>query len=75
MKMRLTGGVGSVSNYTYYENVEIDLFIGAPFVVYAGFTDGLESQGFGLLGQRGFFESFPVYFNRKKNQFHIDVPD
>jgi hypothetical protein len=41
---------------TYYEFVEIDFGQGVVIKTYAGFTVGLESIGWGLLGQAGFFD-------------------
>jgi hypothetical protein len=38
-----------------------------------GFTEGLEAQGIGLLGQRGFFESFLVTFDYASRQFWIEA--
>ena len=43
------------------------------FDAYAGFTNGLEAQGIGLLGQSGFFENFGVTFDHKNRVFHIDA--
>ena len=75
MKMHLTGGVGSVANATYYETITVNIHIvGAPhltFTTQVGFTAGLESQGWGLLGQNGFFENFPTTFNYKAQKFTI----
>jgi hypothetical protein len=73
MKRHLTGGVGSMGNVTYYETVEIDIVLDAPFSVHAGFTAALEAQGMGLLGQAGFLERFNVMFSYKTKQFHIDT--
>jgi hypothetical protein len=73
MKSQLTGGVGSTGNVTYYDTIEVDIGLGSPFSVYAGFTVGLEAQGIGLLGQAGFFEQFTVCFSHTAKQFHIDT--
>ena len=73
MKRHLTGGVGSTANVTYYDTLEIDIGLDAPFGVHAGFTAALEAQGMGLLGQAGFFERFSVTFSHKTKQFHIDT--
>ena len=73
MKTQLTGGVGSVANVTYYDTVEIDVGVEAPFTALAGFTAGLEAQGIGLLGQAGFFENFQVTFDLKTRVFHVDA--
>jgi hypothetical protein len=71
----LTGGVGTTSNVTYYAHVKIDLGRGICFPAYAGFTEGLNSQGIGLLGQAGFFSVYDVHFCLKQDQFTIDIPD
>jgi hypothetical protein len=75
MKMYLTGGVGNSGNATYYAEITISIpALGIQpimFKTFAGFTSGLESQGIGLLGQSGFFESFPVSFNHPLKNFTI----
>lgn len=75
MKMQLTGGVGNTGNATYYADIVISIPItGKPALVFstvAGFTAGLEAQGYGLFGQLGFFESFPVSFNHSFRSFTI----
>jgi|SRR5271166_422344 len=73
MRQNLTGGVGSSGNVTYYDDLTIDLGEGLKFHTYAGFTSGLEAQGLGLLGQRGFFENYNVIFEHRNRQFHIDT--
>lgn len=77
MKMQMTGGVGSVANATYYETIDIRIpILGGPtlaFRTYTGFTQGLEAQGFGLLGQVGFFENFHVAFDYRSKVFHIET--
>jgi hypothetical protein len=77
MKMQTTGGLGGLS-ITYYGDIEIEIFAldGTTsllsFVTCAGFTGGLETQGFGLLGQCGFFENFRVAFNHQLKLFTIE---
>lgn len=73
MRQNLTGGVGSSGNATYYDDLTIDLGEGLRFQTYAAFTSGLEAQGLGLLGQRGFFENYSVVFDHRNRQFHIDT--
>jgi len=77
MKMHPTGGVGSQANLTYYEMVEIRMPVpnGTPlsFRTYAGFTQGADALGMGLLGQSGFFETFRVQFDHAAKVFHIEV--
>jgi len=73
MKRQLTGGVGSFGNVTYYDRLEIDVGNGLSFSSFVGFTQGLESQGTGLLGQAGFFETFVVTFDYKARTFHLET--
>jgi hypothetical protein len=42
---------------------------------YVGFTSGLDAQGFGLLGQCGFFDQVRVVFDCKNGIFQIETPD
>jgi len=72
MKQHLTGGVGNTGNITYYDRITVAIDNGPTFSAYAGFTAGLEAQGFGLLGQGGFFENYVVTFDHKRKLFHID---
>ena len=81
MKMQMTGGVGSVANATYYEAITVRIPIAEPngnittieFQARVGFTAGMDAQGIGLLGQLGFFETFPVTFNHKAKAFSIEA--
>jgi hypothetical protein len=79
MPMHMTGGVGSTANSTYYSTITVNMPItNGPtmtFQTFAGFTAGMEAQGIGLLGQVGFFETFPVLFNHRGKVFSIDLPD
>lgn len=43
------------------------------FDVMAGFTEGLDAQGIGLLGQSGFFDRYKVIFNQKRGIFTIST--
>ncbi len=69
----LTGGVGSSSNVTYYDKIRIDLGNGIMFMAYAGFTEGMNSHGIGLLGQEGFFDTYDVVFSRAKGTATIEA--
>ena len=73
MRTQITGGVGNTRNVTYYEQLRIHIENGPAFDTIAGFTDGLEPQGFGLLGHAGFFETFIVTFDGHNKVFHIDT--
>ena len=65
-------GVGSQSNLTCYTDVAIDLGNGIAFTAYAGFTEGLDAMGLGLLGQAGFFEQYNVEFRHSERLFTIE---
>jgi hypothetical protein len=43
----MTGGVGATTNVTYYANITIDIGHGISFPAYAGFTEGMNTQGIG----------------------------
>ena len=66
-------GVGSQSNLTYYTDVAIDLGNGIAFTAYAGFTEGLDAMGLGLLGQAGFFEQYNVEFRHSERLFTVEL--
>ena len=66
-------GVGGIS-VTHYDTVTIDLGQGVRFEAYAGFTQGLEAQGFGLLGQDAFFSSYDVCFKQRSMVFTVEIP-
>lgn len=83
MKQQMTGGVGNTGNVTYYAQITIELGVQKTdgswsfdptlrFEAYSGFTAGLESQGIGLLGESGFFETYIVIFDHKNRLFHIE---
>jgi hypothetical protein len=80
LKMKAQGsmGMGSYNVPTYYENVTMRISFGShvqEYPLYAGFTQGLEQQGVGLLGQFGFFDRFNVLFDRARGLFHVELPD
>ena len=70
----MTGGVGSQTNTTYYDKISIDMGNGIVFNTYAGFTQGMDSVGLGLLGQSGFFESYVVEFRHCDKTFSVELP-
>jgi hypothetical protein len=69
----MTGGIGSAA-VMYYWTITVD-FGPAQLDVLAGFTEDMNSKGFGLLGQHGFFEHFKDPFDLPNRVFWIDVPD
>ena len=77
---RTSGATGAGT--TYYADVRVAIpivvdgekrFLGLD--VYAGFLEGLDAQGIGLLGQAGFFDKFPVLFDQPNNVFSVHVND
>jgi hypothetical protein len=66
-----TGGVGNSNNLTYYETIGIDIGKGLSFRTRVGFTEGMNTAGFGLLGQQGFFENYTVEFRQRERIFTI----
>ena len=77
MPMQTTGGVGSTANETFYEPVEIRIPMTPKdihsFKTLAGFTKGMDAIGSGLLGQRGFFETYRVIFDHKARLFKMQA--
>jgi hypothetical protein len=67
-----TGGVGSQNNPTYYDTVTIDLGEGIAFQARAGFATAMDSIGFGLLGQDGFFSQHNVEFRHSEKLFTVE---
>jgi len=70
----MTSGVGDAGVPMYYWSITID--IGPTQIdAVAGFTEGMNSKGCGLLGQFGFFDRFKVHFDLPNGLFWIDIPD
>jgi hypothetical protein len=72
LRKAYTAGVGSQANVTVYANVTIDLGDGITFRTEAGFTQGLDAIGVGLLGQTGFFENYNVEFRYAEKIFTVE---
>jgi len=71
-----TSGVGSYAVPTFFWDIVVHLH-GTPisFPGRAGFTDGPNRIGLGLLGQDGFFNRFGVRFDLCRSaSFEIEVP-
>lgn len=66
-----TTGVGAIS-VTRFHTVKIEIAGLLELSVYAGFTDGLESWGIGLLGHRGFIDQFKLTL--EPGFFEIETP-
>ena len=68
-------GVGNASVPIFYWDVTLD-FGPIQFQVYARFTDGLEAQGLGLLGQCGFFDRLKkIIFDHQSGVFHLEAAE
>jgi hypothetical protein len=72
MKSTVITGVGGISE-TYYADVVLDFSGVFSLAVYAGFSEGLDGVGMGLLGQCGFFDNVNVCFNHKQNSFGLEL--
>lgn len=80
LPMETTGGVGSVANLTYFAEITVrikttDTDPPIAFTTMAGFSEGMDAFGCGLLGQAGFFERFPTAFEHASKTFVIQIPD
>ena len=64
-------GVGSYT-LTHFHNVTMDFGV-LRIPVYAGFTDGLDHWGVGLLGQSSFFDRFKIHFDLPGGIFEIET--
>ena len=65
-----TSGVGGASN-TYHWDVTLRFQFGAVRLR-AGFMESLNTIGFGLLGQTGFFDYAKVLFDQKNGLFSVE---
>jgi hypothetical protein len=64
------GGAGAPSVEIFHWDVNLS-FGGRDLPIYAGFTDGLEPDGPGILGQNGFFDQYPILFDHARNCFYL----
>jgi hypothetical protein len=71
--LEMSAGVGNPNVPVHFCNITIDLGV-VQIPVYAGFSEGMEAMGCGLLGQAGFFESFKISFDYAHSLFHVEVP-
>ena len=75
LKAETRGATGSGD--VYYSDVRILIPLGGhvfALAVRAGFMEGLDALGMGLLGQTGFFDRFRVTFDRPRGTFTIHDP-
>jgi hypothetical protein len=68
------GGAGSVNLDAYFFDIQIAIpGIRRSYNLAVGFTEALEPQGCGLLGQNGFFDRFSVRFNHSRGIITINT--
>jgi hypothetical protein len=67
--------VGNSAVPTFYWNVVLDFSGALTISTIAGFTDGLNAIGFGLLGQMGFLDRVNLLLNYRSGKFHIETDD
>jgi len=68
------GGVGSSNVPAYFWDLVVELPGITTFPLRAGFTEGLNQWGLGLLGQDGFFNRFRVNFRlNREADFEIEI--
>lgn len=76
MEKRWICGVGGIPARAYFAKITTDIVLpGGECIsvpMRAGFTDGLDTVGFGLLGHHDFFDAFVVTFNGTKRAFTIE---
>ncbi len=69
--VEMTSGLGSADVPTHFTNVTLDFGV-TQFLVYAGFTVGMDQLGIGLLGQTGFFDRHKITFDYGNALFIIE---
>jgi hypothetical protein len=72
-RVRVYGAVPGKWEFAFQHPIEIEAE-GKRFAIEAGFMRGLSHHGFGILGQRGFFDQVQaVTFEKKKGVFEVVV--
>ncbi len=66
-------GIGGIA-VAHYSAVAVEIPGFQTLMLYAGFTDGLENAGVGLLGHAGFFNRFKVTFDVRNGVFELEDP-
>lgn len=72
--IEFSSGMGSSNIPTHLFDVNLNLAGISKFPLRAGFTVGMDTYGFGLLGQTGFFDRFHVTFKLDSGIFEVEVP-
>jgi len=70
-----SSGLGNYAVATFHWTVTLDFGGVLARRVLAGFSDGVNAIGFGLLGQLGFFDQVNVVLNYRKKEFFIETDD
>jgi hypothetical protein len=73
MQLERASGVGASDMPTHYADVSIALHGVETFPARAGFTEGLDDWGLGLLGHLDFFERFRVFFDYSGGYFNTET--
>lgn len=68
-------GVVAGSNAEYYMHRVVIKVGGWPYTIDVGFMSGLQQVGYGILGQKGFFENFIVKLNLRKLEIELKRQD
>lgn len=71
-KSLISGVTGDVKPYWIHK---VDLLIGERIFknVKVGFFQGMEEDGYGIVGQKGFFELFVVKFDLKAEEIELKI--
>ena len=67
---KLFGGVTGQAGTAFVHTVTID-FEGFEFETNCGFSDDISPDGYGILGQDGFFDNFKVTFDRRSEKVEL----
>ena len=74
IKNRVLGVVAGLSADYYMHRVVVKIG-GWPYRMDVGFMSELQKVGYGILGQKGFFENFVVKLNLKKGEIELKRHD
>jgi hypothetical protein len=65
--------MGTQTDYSmYFSEVTLNTDIGQPLSVYAGFTDNLNGDTYGLLGHMGFLNRFRLRSDPQTRVFELE---
>jgi hypothetical protein len=68
------GGAGGGGQDAYFFDVEIEIVGITKYSSSVGFSPAVNKWGYGLLGQNGFFDRFPLEFDLPHGIFALHVP-